>query len=48
MGWAIRTVDLQNNVVEDCKSEITKTPVYKIKKKLILQRYGITIKEIEK
>lgn len=35
-------------VVEDCKSEITKTPVYKIKKKLMLQRYGIIIKEVEK
>lgn len=35
-------------VVEDCKSKITKTPVYKIKKKLMLQRYGIIIKEVEK
>lgn len=35
-------------VVEDCKSKITKTQVYKIKKKLMQQRYGIKIKEVEK
>lgn len=35
-------------VVEDCKSKITKTPVYKIKKKLMQERYGIIIKEVEK
>ena len=35
-------------VVEDCKSKITKTAAYKIKKKLMQERYGITIKEVEK
>ena len=35
-------------VVEDCKSKITKTQVYKIKKKLMQQRYGIKIVEIER
>lgn len=35
-------------VVEDCKSKITKTQVYKIKKKLMQQRYGIKIKEVER
>lgn len=34
-------------VVEDVKSKATKTRVYKIKKKLMLERFGITIKEIE-
>ena len=33
-------------VVEDTKSPITRTPEYKIKKKLMLERYGIQIKEI--
>ena len=35
-------------VVEDCKSKITKTATYKIKKKLMFERYGIKIREIEK
>lgn len=35
-------------VVEDCKSEATKTQVYKIKKKLMLEINGIEIKEIKK
>lgn len=35
-------------VVEDCKSKITKTATYKIKKKLMQEKYGITIKEVEK
>lgn len=35
-------------VVEDCKSKITKTSTYKIKKKLMFERYGIKIREIEK
>ena len=33
-------------VVEDCKSPITRTAVYKVKKKLMLERYGICIVEI--
>lgn len=33
-------------VVEDVKSPVTKTPQYRIKKKLMLQLYGIRIKEI--
>ena len=33
-------------VVEDCKSPVTKTAAYKIKKKLLLERYGICIVEI--
>ena len=34
-------------VVEDVKSKATKTRVYAIKKKLMLERYGISIIEIE-
>ena len=33
-------------VVEDAKSEITRTPVYLLKRKLMLYRYGIRIKEV--
>ena len=33
-------------VVEDVKSEATKTPLYKLKKRLLAERYGIEIKEI--
>lgn len=33
-------------VVEDVKSKATKTAVYKVKKKLMYERYGITIKEV--
>lgn len=33
-------------VVEDTKSKATATPVYKIKKKLMLQVHGIRIKEV--
>lgn len=33
-------------VVEDAKSEATKTPVYELKKKLMLQVYGIKIREV--
>ena len=32
-------------VVEDVKSEATRTDLYKIKRKLLLERYGIKIKE---
>ena len=33
-------------VVEDAKSEITKTPVYRLKKKLMLWQYGIEVQEV--
>lgn len=33
-------------IVEDVKSPATKTPVYKIKRKLMLFKYGIRIKEV--
>lgn len=33
-------------VVEDVKSEATKTPLYKLKKRLLAERYKIEIKEI--
>lgn len=33
-------------VVEDVKSEPTKTPVYKLKKRLMAEKYGIEIKEV--
>ena len=35
----------ENLVVEDVKSEATRTELYKIKRKLMLERYGIKIKE---
>lgn len=35
-------------IVEDTKSKPTKTNTYKIKKKLMFERYGIKIREIEK
>ena len=35
-------------VVEDTKSEITKTPLYRLKKRLMAERYGIEIKEVER
>lgn len=39
--------DKENNfIVEDVKSKATRTRVYMIKKKLMLFRYGIEIKEI--
>ena len=34
-------------VVEDTKSEATKTPLYRLKKRLMAERYGIIIKEIK-
>ena len=34
-------------VVEDTKSEATKTPLYKLKKRLMAEKYGIKIKEVE-
>lgn len=33
-------------VVEDTKSPATRTPVYVVKRKLLLYRYGIRIKEV--
>ena len=33
-------------VVEDAKSPATRTAAYKIKKKLLLQKYGYEIKEV--
>ena len=33
-------------IIEDAKSEITRTPEYRIKRKLMLFRYGIQIKEV--
>lgn len=33
-------------VVEDVKSPISKTPVYRLKKRLMAERYGIEIKEV--
>lgn len=35
-------------VVEDTKSKATKTRLYCLKKRLLAERYGIEIKEIEK
>ena len=32
-------------VVEDVKSPITKTPLYRLKKRLLAEKYGITVKE---
>ena len=33
-------------VVEDAKSEITRTPVYLLKRKLMLYRYGVRVHEV--
>lgn len=38
--------ETNETVVEDAKSEITRTPVYLIKRKLMLYRYGVRIKEV--
>jgi hypothetical protein len=35
-----------NAIVEDVKSRATRTPAYVIKRKLMLEKYGIEIKEI--
>lgn len=35
-------------VVEDCKSEATKTSLYRLKKRLLAERYGYLIKEVTK
>lgn len=34
-------------IVEDVKSKITKTPLYIVKRKLMLYRYGIQVQEVE-
>ena len=39
-------VESGRKIVEDCKSPITRTAVYKVKKKLMLERYGIIVQEI--
>ncbi len=39
--------DRDMDVVEDVKSKATKTRVYAIKKKLMLEKFGIEIEEIE-
>ena len=36
----------ERTVVEDVKSPVTRTPVYRLKKKLMLFVYGIQVKEI--
>lgn len=36
----------KETVVEDVKSKVTRTSTYIIKRKLMLQRYGIRIKEV--
>ena len=33
-------------IVEDAKSKATKTPLYRLKKRLLAERYDITIKEV--
>lgn len=43
----VRETTVWHDVVEDVKSPATKTRVYEIKKKLLKERRGITIREIE-
>ena len=38
--------ETRETIVEDAKSPITRTPEYRIKKKLMLYRYGIRIIEV--
>ena len=35
-------------MIEDTKSKATKTPLYRLKKRLVAEKYGIIIKEVEK
>lgn len=35
-------------VIEDTKSEATKTPLYRLKKRLVAEKYGIEIQEVTK
>ena len=44
--FAYTEVKSGRQVVEDAKSPITRTPEYRIKKKLMLYRYGIIVKEV--
>lgn len=41
-------IDLKTGkkIVEDTKSEATKTPLYRLKKRLLAEKYGYVIKEI--
>ena len=41
--WDFKT---GRQVVEDVKSKATKTPQYIIKRKLLLQKFGIRVKEV--
>lgn len=38
--------ETNETIVEDAKSKITRTPVYLLKRKLMLYRYGVRIKEV--
>ncbi|MBO7213983.1 MAG: DUF1064 domain-containing protein [Clostridia bacterium] len=40
--------DGDEKVIEDVKSEATKTPLYRLKKRLVAERYGIDIKEVKR
>lgn len=42
----LKPVTYWNLVVEDVKSQATRTEKYKIKKKLMLERLGITVEEV--
>ena len=44
--YSEKTSNGWKRVVEDVKSEATKTAVYKLKKKLFRWKYGIEIKEV--
>lgn len=44
--FSYRRMSDQRLVVEDVKSEATKTDLYRLKKKLLLYRYGIIIQEV--
>lgn len=39
-------IELGKLIVEDTKSPVSKTPVYRLKKRLLAERYGIEIKEL--
>ena len=45
--FVYRIADSGEIVVEDVKSEATRTEAYRIKKKLMLKEHGIRIKEID-
>lgn len=46
-GYSFEYVEEWEKVVEDVKSKPTKTKVYAIKKKMLRDKFGITITEIE-